>query len=305
MGMWKTGGGGFLHNEDATIVGYKFDTKEWESKGKGKDGYSTLSVELLVKRDNVDEPVKQFLPAGFFYPETQSISKDGLTIEQDGDGAAIQKSPFTAFIDSLIASGFDGSRFPENGRNFEAMVGTRVTFVKAIDTEAQMAAGKKKLGAKANDSTEEGRKAIMDAGRRVDPKDKKKSYNRDMLLVSAVLGSVEVKGGKGKGTTKAAPKAEPKAEKTAAAPKASDLTKQADGLLVDFLANNKGKPLPKAKLGNLVIRASVDQDAPIDKKTREALIELMESDEYLNAAAERGVIAYDSDSADQTISLAD
>lgn len=277
MSLFKKAGGGFLNGVNGIIESYKLEEKEW---GEGDDAYRTLTVQLLVKQDGAEEAVQQFLPAGFLY-EGQTVSDDQQSIEvaDDAQGGPFvrEDSEFGRFLASAIANGIPEDAFPEDGSNFEAMVGYRVTFIKELNKQRQMAAGKKKLGkAKAAAASEED---IMKAGRRQDKSDKTKFYNHDMLLVSAVLGKGEEKAAaKGaKATTKAAAKPATASKK---APKdAEEDFEAADALLLELLAVAKDKTINRGTLNSLIIRKSLEDD--MEDGVRDGFRKQLVNEDYL------------------------
>jgi len=281
MGLFRKSGGGFLNGVNGVIQSITFDSKEW---GEGEDAYTTLSACVKVLQDGAEDAVEQYLPAGFLY-EDMSISADGKTIEGGNDGAVIQEgSEFAKFVQSAIETGGIGeSAFDENGRNFEALEGLRVTFGKVLNKERQMAAGRKKLGkAKAAAASED---EIMKAGRRQDKNDKTKFYNHDQLVVSAVLGREDVKPAKGAKAKAGAKAAAPKST-AAKGGKANGAAKTveedytaADALLVDLLADAKGNTINKASISSLIVRKALADD--MDNETRDGFRKLLASDEYL------------------------
>lgn len=280
MALFKKGGGGFLNGVDGTIVGYKFNTKEWESKKKGGSDYSTLSVQIDVLQDGADEPVQQFIPAGFFYPENQSISDDGLTLESDSDGAIIRDdTDFARFVGSMIEAGFPEADLEAGeGRNFEAMVNQRFTFKREVDVEGTKQFGKRK-----------------------DKKDPKKEYNRDWLLVAAYLGPAEASSKKGGAKkTAAKPAAKPAPKGKAAKAEEAD-TDRADEAIVELVSAAKDNVIPRAQVSSAVVRyALTNKLAAAD---REALRKQLFDEDYLKDAAERGVISYNGKDKKQPIGL--
>jgi hypothetical protein len=183
--MFK-GGGGYLKGVTATILGITFDSKDWPAKSKGKDGYSTLSAKLTFRLDGATADAFTFIPAGFFYPENQTISEDGTTLGSDRDGAIIGgDTEFASFINSIDA--LDPSIFENgDGRNFSQVNGLRVTFDRVIDEAKTKQFGKRK------GKTKDGKTA---------------EFNRDYLVVKAVLGKVDVKAASSPAKSAAAPKA--------------------------------------------------------------------------------------------------
>lgn len=292
MGLFrKQGGGGFLAGVTGAITGYSFDTKEWTSdnpKAK-KKVYHTLSMGLTIRPDGAEEDVQQFLPAGFWYPEDQALSEDGRTLLTLEDGEAVdlalpviaEDSEAGKFLASLIESGkdkgLDESAFPDNGSNFEAMLGWRVQFGKALDTDRQMAAGRKALGVKARTATDT---EILEAGKQQDKKDKSKSYNRTYLVVTDVFGQAALPKakGNGKGAVKNAAKASA-AKATKSKPKTDDGEQQAVDILMAILNDAKDNTVLKSQLSGKVVAYCFDND--IDDATREQLRKAIYSDEFL------------------------
>ena len=280
MGMFKSAsGGGFLAGVSGGINSIKFGTKLWPAKVKGKDGatkttnaYTTLSAEVLITPDGAEKPVQQFIPAGFFYPENQSISDDGYTLQSDGDGAIIKEdTDFARFVTSAVVAGMDlNEDNTQGGRNFEVMHGYRVTFAKIKDEAAQLAVGTKRLGDKAKTATAA---EILAAGKRADKNDKNKSYNLDYLAISAVLGApIASKGGPRKATNgsgKALPPAAAVDVDTAGAAK----------ILIGLLAAADDNTLKVGVVKSLVTLYAVENS--MDKPEREALAKLIGSAEFI------------------------
>lgn len=255
MGNWKTGGGGFLNGVDGVIAGYAFESKDWPAKKKGGEGYTTLSAELLVLQDGAKEPVKQFLQAGFLHDDV-TISDDGLTLESENDAPIILgDSDFAKFIDSLEApasgdlkfTAFEGTEY----RNFEAMVGTRVTFKKVVDVEA----------------TEKFGKRVAKTG-----KSKGKEFNRDFLAVERILALPD-----GKKAKKVAKPATGK--KTPPPVEADDDAPDAKGALLAMLKEAKGKTIAVAQLSSAAVKYALSND--IEGDDREALREAVIDTDFL------------------------
>lgn len=292
----KAGGGGFLHGENGAIVGLKFDTTKFTSDA-GK-AYHKVSAELSILRDGQEEPVSQFLDAGFFYPDSASISKDGMSLESEDPRPILQdNTEFSTFVQSAIEAGF--SEIPEEGRDFSSLVNQRFTFEKRVNVERQMAAGRKKLGpAKAKAATDE---EIMKAGRRQDRNDKTKFYNHDMLAVSAVLGA-QAPTGKVSKASKAAPAAKGKSKAAPAEDESAVSMKQADKVLKAILKEAKNNTVKRTQLNSLVARYALEND--VEDEERDALRKAINDDDYLADAVERELIEYDEDANGQPISLA-
>jgi hypothetical protein len=271
MSMFK-GGGGYLKGVTLTILGITFDSKEWPAKSKGKDPYSTLSAKLSFRIDGATADAFTFLPAGFFYPENQTISEDGATLGSDRDGAIIagdtEFAKFINSIDALDPSVFEGS----DGRNFDAAKGLRVTTDRIVDEAKTKEFGK--------------RKGKMKDGKTAE-------FNRDYLVVKAVLGKVEVKAA---GKAPVASSKKPVAGKAAAAPKASKAapaasgTEAADTALLAIVAEAGGS-VERKVMGSKATRYRLK--ANLDEAAGEALRTQLMSDEYINDAVVRGLIDLD------------
>lgn len=249
----KPGGGGFLAGQSGTILAYKFDAKTWQSERKGVGDYRTLSVEIVILPDGQTDPVQQFLKAGFLYDGTE-ISADGLTLESDDERPIIQEdTEFAQFIGSIVAQEPALEAQMADGRNFEAITGYRVTFGRVPDVDGQMATGRKRLGAKAKSASDA---EIMIAGRRLDPKDKSKSYPLDFLVVTAVLGKAVAAAKAGKKTAAPVKKATNGSGKVMPAPAAAsglDDTKTA-AVLIDLLAETDGNQILASVLPSAIVK---------------------------------------------------
>lgn len=307
----RKAGGGFLHDTAGVIEGYAFESTKW---GTGEDAYYSLSIRLDIRPDGADEAVPQFIPAGFFYPDNQTISEDGQTLTSDREGAVLQpNTEFVSFLESMEKAGFDVDGKIGFGNDLSALNGLRVQFVKAINEPRQLAAGAKKLGkAKAATATKD---ELMKAGRQQDKKDKTKFYNHQLLLVSEILAAPEApaKGAAKKGAAPAAGKkaATPAAKaqvaaakgKTAAKPAAAEEaagdSEQADSVVLALLADAKDNTIERKGVSSLIVRYALKNSLSADD--RESLRKQIHSEEYLNDAAERGIVSYDADA--QTISL--
>jgi len=268
-GFRKAGGGGFLHGVSGLISGITFDSKVWPAQGK-KPAYTTLSAEVLIIQDGQTEANQQFLKAGFLY-EGQSVSKDGKTLISDNDRPIItEDSEFGKFVSSMLEANPDvEADLDPAGRNFEGLVGYRVTFAKIVDSVTQMAIGKKRLGAKAKNSTPE---EILAAGKRADKNDASKSYNVDYLAVSAVLGKQAVKGaGKLAKRTVAA-----------AAPTGGDGdTAAAADVVLSMLADAPDNTLETTKLNSALIKHA--STTGMSREDREATARMLKDVAFLSS----------------------
>lgn len=291
-GLFRKSGGGFLHGTTGVIAGYKFGSKTFETtskKAKNKT-YDRLSVELTIQPDGAEETLTTFLDAGFIY-EGQSISEDGQTLESADERPIIgEDTEFAQFIESMLENeGPEAELIALEGRNYAPIVGLRVTFAKVIDEVRQLASGRNKLGAKAKTATKE---ELMEAGKQVDKKDKTKSYNHQLLRVSAVLGKGEVKAVAGKKAS--APKPAAATKKTAAA--TTDEQPSVD-LVIALLADADGNTLEVGKLSSVITKYALSNG--IEKADREAHNKLIRSEAFLSN--ERG---WSYDAKAKTISLA-
>jgi hypothetical protein len=266
LGIFKKSGGGFLNGVEGTIESYKFATKEFTSRKTGNE-YTKLSVELVVTPDGAEDSVQQFLDAGFFYPDNQAVSEDGLTLQAinddgdvvDADSPVLREdSEFGQFVGSMIAAGFPEEELGV-GVNFEPILGARVRFVRKVDEEATKKLGKRK------------------------GKDGKE-YNRDLLLVDAVLGRAEQKA---KGKAKAAPKTAAKGAKKAAAAG----TDQLDAILIAVVEDSKSGSVEQKNLAGAFVRHALKNG--IAQEDRKALQAQIVDAAYLEDAAARGIVAYD------------
>lgn len=290
MGLWKkSGGGGFLSGVSGTIAGYQFTSTEWPAKN-GKAAYSTVTAELSIMQDDATEPVAQFLKAGFLR-DTQSISADGLTLEGEGEGIPAD-TEFARFVQSMVDQGFPEDKLSMT--NFEAIIGTRVTFEKERDEVTQLAVGRKRLGAvKARTATHD---EIMEAGKRADRKDPSRTYNLDVLVVSAILALPAEKGGKRR---KAAPATATTKAAKGGKPNGAIAPLDPDALLVEVLTEAKDQVIPRGNLASVILRAATANGAL--QEERNMLYKLICSEEFL--ARENGW-SYDPTPKTQPVTLA-
>lgn len=292
----KPGGGGFLNNVDLRIVGYGFESKEWESDNpKAKNStYHTLTMRLDVLQDGADDAVQQFLRAGFFYPDTTTISDDGLTLLNE-DGEELERpvidedSEAGRFLSALIEKGFPESDLSFG--NFEAIIGRRIRTIKEVDRDEQIRIGRarlvKKLGpAKGKAASEED---AFEAGKRQDKKDKSKSYNLDFLSVAEVYDADDwTPDSKGKKKTAGKPAKEEKVPAKAGKPskKAAepDLDEKAVEVLTAILSEAKNNTVLKTQLTGKIVAYAMEND--MEDAERDALRKIISSDKFL--ATEQG-----------------
>lgn len=277
------GGGGFLNGVAGVLVDYTFKVDKTGVTKKGEP-WSTVSVELLVQPDG-GEVVKQFADLGFVYGEN-AISKDGKSItaakyQLDGD------TTWGEFVISLFEG--EGNRLPEElwdatelGRNYAAVMGTRVTFARLIDEARTFERGiyhyEKKHGTGSAKKAE--REAVIEAGKRPGKKGTPAESQRfmlDKLLVADVLAGPTAKAGK---ATKAAAKA------TVAAP-----VVDVDAVLTAVLGAAADKTIEKGKLGVAVLRYTVSNK--FAKDAQDAVRKQIGDDAYLADAEKRKLIIID------------
>ncbi len=253
MGMFRGNGGGGITGVVSAIV---FEAKAW-NEGKSNE-YSTLSAKVSLTPDGAQKPVDRFIRAGFFYPENQTISKDGSTLSNGPKGGAVIQgnSDFARLIGTLIAKGFPEDRLDKDGLNFSAVVGTRLTLANEIDAEATAKFGKRK-GADG------------------------KEYSRDYPVISAVLGLPAEKA--------AGKKAAAKAEASAGAD-----VELADATIVALLKAAKKQKLEQGKLKSTLVKFQMDSE-DMTRAQRDGVYETLTDSDYLKDAVKRGVIEFDTD----------
>lgn len=281
----EPGSGGFLNNEDATIVGAKFDTSVF-NKGE-KDEREVVSLELEIQQDGADETVQQFADFGRLWDDME-VSKDGLTLKFK---QALYRCNGTRLLRSIFedAPSLEESIAPDdNSICVKPLAGLRVTFGKEIDTEKQIAIGKKKLGKKAKDATDE---EILAAGKREGKgTNKGKFFNQDRLVVLKVLATdakASKKGAKADKAEKGGKSKEKEADSEAPDQDALDKA------IVGLVKASKKEKILKSGISAAMMRYAVSND--LDEADAEAIRKGISEDKYLAKAAKRGVIAYDSD----------
>lgn len=273
MGLFRKQGGGFLNGVNGRIESVKFDSKEFDG---AKGPYHKLSAELVIAQDGAEETVQQFLDAGFIYPDRdEAVSGDGSTLE--GGAQVNPDSEFGLLVKSFITNGnIAETEFPEDGSNFDLLTTYRVTFGKELNKDRQMAAGRKKLGIKDSKGfsakgKEYSEQEILDAGKRQDQKDKKKFYNHDRLVVTAVLGGADAKPTKAGKVNASKPNGKAQAEE-------ADYTEQADEMLLSLLEASKDGVIKVSSLGSLVVKKSLEDD--IEDEVSEGIRGLFADTEY-------------------------
>jgi hypothetical protein len=293
MSLFKKQGGTTFAGSILEII---FEVTNWNNdaaaKKAGRKPYSTFSAKVTIDKDGAQEPVTNFLEAGFIYPDRgQGVSEDGKTLT--GGAAVGENTEFARLVQSAVDAGFDVAALLDadgNGTNFSALEGGRYEFGRAINREKQMASGRKALGIKSSDSLigklgkEYTEQEVMSAGRRQDKNDKTKFYNQTYMVVESILGDVA-----------AAPA--PAASKAAAAPvtvaakgkpngKAVEVEpdyETADGLLVDALASAKNNTLKTTSLSSIVVKWAVENDK--SNEERDAIRSMFSDAAYLGRQA--------------------
>lgn len=146
--QFRKGGGGYLHEVDATFVGYKFEVGETskikQGKNKGKD-FTPLNFIPEFQIDGDDEVKTKNLLIGNFSSEAYEdyeISDDGLTLSYPEGQGIFANSEAGKFLTSLIhpldgENGFPEDRLDDDPltSNFEPVIGTRLRLVQQPDTD--------------------------------------------------------------------------------------------------------------------------------------------------------------------------
>lgn len=287
-------GGGFLHNVDGVITDYEFtDTfpgADARTKKKGSDEFTPLYTVLSVKVDGASDIQTTTIFTG--NADDFEISADGKTLTPVEDNGGLRaNSDFSKLIGSLVEAGFPETSLPEDEEpiNYEAIIGTRVTFTQVRDEDAMAKAAKKwrQSGGKFNEA---GQKKGKDG----------KYYNLQYLTVSVVLGLPDVDDTLATKRTAKASTTRPGANVKAAGGKpngkAVDLDALAKDTLLEILGENDGK-LMKSKLPGK-IASKLGPKHP----HREEIRKLIYADDFL--ATEDGW-TYDQASKNQLIELAE
>ena len=269
-------GGGFLNDVDGEITNYEFTTEfpGGGGKRKSKSDFNALYAVLSVRVDGADEDVETTFFVGS--ADEWEISDDGKTLT--GDGNLQATIGWGLFISSLVEHGFPENDLPEDEVNFEPIIGWRVRFVQQTNEKATAKYGKRKA------------------------KKGKGEYDRTDVVVSQVYDYVTHDGKKeGKTTTRPTSRSVSSAasQGTRAAATTSrssgkpngrvkevDLTDDADALLIEILGDKDGEIKRKGLTMEVTKRRMKDPN-------RDALRDLIFSDDYLTGAEERGLIGYD------------
>lgn len=276
--------GGFLNNVQGIIANYEFTTEFPGSDGEksGKSDFNPLYCVLTAQVDGSDDPQTTTLFVGS--ADDFEIEENGHVLTPVDDSVQLRAgSDFARFIGSLCEAGFPESSLPDDGEpiNYEAIIGTRVTFVQLKDEE-KMARSAKNAAKSKGKFNAEGQRKGKDG----------KYYNQTYLAVSEVLALP------GTGDAKAS-KATGKATKPAAAGKASKPAKEevdidaiAIETLIAVVTDADGK-LHKSKLP-----VKLQQKLGAKHPQREEVRKLVYTDEFL--AREEG---WNYDAKKQTITV--
>ncbi len=221
---FKRGGGGFLADQDGTIVSYVF-TDEFNGvpfkPGRWPDGRAKerqLFALLSARTDGAAEDVTTHLKVG--RADDFEISEDGKTLTPVVDGNAINaNSQWAIFIQSLCEAGFDEAKLPEDEINYEAIEGLRVRFVQRPNAQLTGRFGQRK--------GKDGRE-----------------YDRRNLVVGALYGKATGT----QPTRKASTKANGKATNGRAEESDPALVALAEETLIEILKQAHPKPVEKSRL---------------------------------------------------------
>ena len=266
-------GGGFLNDVDGEITNYEFTTQfpGGGGKRKSKSDFNALYSVLSVRVDGADEDVETTFFVGS--ADEWEISEDGKTLT--GDGNLQATIGWGLFIASLVEHGFPENDLPEDEVNFEPIIGWRVRFVQQTNERATAKYGKRKA------------------------KKGKGEYDRTDVVVSQVYDQT-TKGGSKTTTRPTSRSAAPVASRSGTtAPSATsrssgkpngkvkevDLTDDADTLLIEILEGKDGEIKRKGLTMEVTKRRMKDPN-------RDALRDLIFSDDYLTGAEERGLIEF-------------
>jgi hypothetical protein len=253
-------GGGYLNGVDVTLVGYTFlvgDAAEIKKGNRKGEMFTPLSLVPEFQEDGASETKTQRLLIGDA-TNFGDVSEDGLTLDTpDGQvfGASSEAGIFLASLcDSPV---FPEDRFEDTNEriNLEPMIGTRMRLVQEVNAEK---------------TKRQGQQTGKDG----------KMYDRKDLKVGEVY-SVAATGKAAKG--------KPVAGKKAAVVE-FDAQDAADTVL-PVIVEKAGGTLQKRQL-SAKFQVTVTSKHPL-YENRDAIRDLILSDDYLNEASERGIIEYD------------
>lgn len=252
----KPGGGGRLNGVDGKIVDYQLSTefpyKAKDGRKPKKDAYPSLWLNLEVLADGTEESTIEPLFAGD--SRQWDISDDGhsLTPNEDAEGTPRLFGNAPRFLNSMFDNGFDEIDYEDGGEiDLSSIINQRCRFVQVVDEAANAKKGK-----------------------RVDPKDPKRTYDNKTLEVSEVYGEDDSAPAK-KANGKAAPAAKANG-KGKTAPKEDDFTEEATTTLMAILEANDGE-INRNKLGMQASKILLKAKS----ENREAVIDVLKSEDFL------------------------
>ncbi len=145
---FKKGGGGYLNEVDATIVGYTFEAGESVEVKKGPRKGEEFAPLVLIPEFQVDgeddvKTARLLLGDANGYGD---ITDNGQVV-QTPDGQSISaKCEVGIFIGSLVDGGFPEDLFSDDpdSIDFRPMIGTRVRLVQEVNADKTKRQGKQK-----------------------------------------------------------------------------------------------------------------------------------------------------------------
>lgn len=270
------GGGGFLSDVDGVLVNYEFTDEypgadEKPRKSKKDDDFRPLYAVLTVKVDGAEDEVTTTLFAGS--ADDFEIENDGHSlVPEDPQGGVSKNSDWGKFVASAVENGFPEEELPEDEINFESLLNKRYRFGQEVVID-------KKTG--------KARQRVAKKGKFAG-----KSFDVTRTVITAYYGEADGKASKSSKGDKAS-----KGKDTKTKGKKDDneaLYEIADPALVSILEAAKDHKVQKVKLSMKILNALLKH------KNREALREMMLTDEYLER--ENGW-TYDADA--QVVELAE
>lgn len=295
MDKFKKGGGGFLNNVDALIVGLKFTTEPdfgTEAPERAKGDFTPLWVELTVRVDGSEEDQTTHLFAGS--ADDFVITEDGMGLEPIEGAMLWGSTSFARLYGSMVEHGLEDVE-PEEGEplSFAHVVGARCRFVQVKDEEAMKRAAKNAAKSKGRINAQGQRKGKDGKYYDIRTPEVTEIYSTGNDVSAPKKGKGAKPAPKQAGSVKGAALAKPKIVK-----QDTDISDFAVETLIDILGDEKDNAISKSKL-NLAITKKLVKD-PRRDDVRMFLYE----DANLLAIAEAGVITYDKASKAQTIALA-
>jgi len=304
MASWKSeGGGGYLNGVAFVINEVKMKFAEFE--GQDDDANKKVTAAVKLTPDGGDE-VEQFFDAGFA-PDGMTITKDGK-LKFEGTKRLSSNSDWIRLVSSAVETGFPEAELDESeGADFSVLEGYRFIGQREKDPEQQKRVGRSRLkrgvdafGKKVSKNAKPTDEEAFEAGKRGVKKGehKGKLFDLDILLVKTVGkdGESSTKGKTSKATTSKASKATESDDDASDGPD----TDRKDEVLIAVLKEHDGT-LNRGNLQGRFVTWAAEND--VEKPERDALRDAIYDEDYLNNAAERGIITYDSDEKKQPITL--